>query len=105
MSEEQLKGLIARLTSNPELRARLDQISADPLALAQELGFTIDANDWAAYRAGEGVLNDADLEGMAGGTSPTNYETQCAQRCTPTNVIGCMTQVVGCQTRKGWTCP
>ena len=105
MSEEQLRGFIARLTSDPELRAKLEQSSADPLALAQELGFSIDANDWAAYLAGEVVLSDADLEGMAGGTRPTIYETQCAPQCTPSNVIGCMTQVVGCQTKKGWTCP
>ena len=107
MSEEQLKAFLAKLTSNPQLRARLEQSGADPLALAQELGLTVDADDWAAYLAGqiEG-LSDGDLEGVAGGTRATLYETQpqCKPQCAGTNVIGCMTQVLGCQTRKGWTC-
>jgi predicted ribosomally synthesized peptide with nif11-like leader len=106
MSEEQLKAFLAKITSNPELRARLEQSGADPQALAQELGLTIDADDWAAYLASqiEG-LSDGDLEGVAGGTRSTFYETQCAPQCKDTNVLGCTTEVVGCQTRKGWTCP
>jgi predicted ribosomally synthesized peptide with nif11-like leader len=106
MSEEQLKAFLAKITSNPELRAKLEQSGADPLALAQELGLTVDADDWAAYLAGqiEG-LSDGDLEGVAGGTRNTEWKTQCDQLCTPTELAICQTIVVGCQTRKGWTCP
>jgi len=106
MSEEQLQAFLAKITSNPELRARLEQSGADPQALAQELGLTIDADDWAAYLAGqiEG-LSDGDLEGVAGGTDNTRWKTQCANQCTPTKIAICQTIVVGCQTRKGWTCP
>ena len=106
MSEEQLKAFLAKITSNPELRARLEQSGADPQALAQELGLTIDADDWAAYLAGqiEG-LSDGDLEGVAGGTRNTEWKTQCDQLCTPTELAICQTIVVGCKTKSGWTCP
>ena len=105
MSDDTLKAFLEEVMKDPKLLVQLKDPNTDPLALAESLGFVLSQDDWLAYQHGQPTLSDQDLEAVAGGTSPTIYETQCAPQCTPSNVIGCMTQVLKCQTRKGWTCP
>ena len=110
MSEEQLSAFLAKLKEDTDLREKF-QGAGDldaSVELAKEAGFDVSKADWLRYQAQQTLeLSDEELEGMAGGAQ-SQWETQpCPNRpaCTPTNVIGCGTKVVGCSTRSGWTCP
>ena len=65
MSEEQLKGFIAKVQSDASLQEQLKAEGADPIAIAKAAGFTIKQQD-LLRQASE--LSDEELEGVAGGT-------------------------------------
>jgi predicted ribosomally synthesized peptide with nif11-like leader len=110
MSEDQLSALLAKLKEDAGLQEKLKG-AADldaALAMANEAGFNVSKADLLSYQAEQTLdLSDEELEGVAGGAQ-SQWETQpCPKypRCTPTNVMGCSTQVMGCSSKSGWTCP
>ena len=68
MSEEQLKGFIAKVQSDASLQEQLKAEGADPIAIAKAAGFTITQQD-LMRQASE--LSDAELESVAGGGTET----------------------------------
>lgn len=110
MSEQELAALLAKLKDDAGLQERLKG-AADPdaaAAVAKEAGFDVSKADLLSYQAEQTLdLSDEELEGVAGGAQ-SQWETQpCPNRpaCTPTNVNGCITDVRGCISKSGWTCP
>ena len=68
MSEEQLKAFIAKVQADPSLLEQLKAEGADPVAIAKAAGFSITTEDLNSHRQN---LSDEELEGVAGGVTPT----------------------------------
>ena len=76
MSEEQLKAFIEKVKADTSLQEKL-KAAADidaVAAIAKEAGFSISADD---INQAQSELSDKELEGVAGGDSPTACVT-CA---------------------------
>ena len=71
MSEDQLKAFIERISSNPSLQDKLREPNADPVAIAQELGLSLGADDVSQLMklmgSSNSVLSDDELEALSGG--------------------------------------
>ena len=67
MSEEQLKAFIAKVQSDTSLQEQLKAPDADPIAVANSAGFTVNAEDLQAYASSSERLSDDELESAAGG--------------------------------------
>jgi len=77
MSEEQLAALLAKLKDDAGLQEKLKG-AADLdalLAIAKDAGFEISKAAWLRYQAKQTIeLSDEELEGIAGGLSPTIWD-------------------------------
>jgi predicted ribosomally synthesized peptide with nif11-like leader len=75
MSEEQLKALLAKRKEDVGLQEKLDG-AADldaAAAMGKKAGFDVSKADWLRHQAKQTlVLNDEELEGVAGGTYLTD---------------------------------
>ena len=77
MSEEQLTALLAKLKDDVGLQEKLKgapDLDA-VLAIEKDAGFDISKADWLRYQANQTLeLSDEELEGIAGGLSPTIWD-------------------------------
>ena len=92
MSEEQLLALLAKLKDDAGLQEKLKGPADLDVAveIAKEAGFDVSKEDWLSYQSKQTLeLSDKELEGVAGGKSPTQDGSCDATVCGCTTARDC----------------